>query len=224
MRCYWPAVTSWQSQDHYRHGVPISDLFAHDLAACLPLPSIGFDPVRYEPRKADRRGYIQVEANTYAAGPSFHGRALTVGNRADTMEILDEDTTCWGRASGSGVLVIGSSALAGTMRPPNVTASVFMRSSIALVSASSTCGDINPATNCPSARHIGSGSDGDGAGTAFCSPDWLFETAAKINVAPTNTTASIPRSIRFRFGVLASSDGRALLNGSPPQAFRRYQT
>jgi len=77
-------------QDHYRHGVPISDLFAEDLQACLPLPGIGFDPVRYEPRKADRRGYIQVEANTYAAGPSFHGRALTVGIRADTIEILDE--------------------------------------------------------------------------------------------------------------------------------------
>lgn len=81
------------SRDHYRHGVPISDLFAEDLQACLPLPGIGFDPVRYEPRKADRRGYIQVEANTYAAGPSFHGRALTVGIRADTIEILDEDTT-----------------------------------------------------------------------------------------------------------------------------------
>src|SRR5699024_7144817 len=81
------------SRDHYRHGVPISDLFAEELQACLPLPGIGFDPVRYEPRKADRRGYIQVEANTYAAGPSFHGRALTVGIRADTIEILDEHTT-----------------------------------------------------------------------------------------------------------------------------------
>src|SRR5699024_7278740 len=78
------------TDNHYRHGVPISDLFAQDRTACLPLPGIGFDPVRYEPRKADRRGYIQVEANTYAAGPSFHGRALTVGIRADTIEILDE--------------------------------------------------------------------------------------------------------------------------------------
>lgn len=79
-------------EDHYRHQVPIRDLFAQDLEACLPLPGIGFDPVRYEPRKADRRGYIRVEANTYAAGPSFHGRALTVGIRADTIDILDDAT------------------------------------------------------------------------------------------------------------------------------------
>ena len=81
------------TDNHYRHGVPIGDLFAQDIQACLPLPGIGFDPVRYEPRKADRRGYIQVEANTYAAGPSFHGRSLTVGIRANTIEILDEDAT-----------------------------------------------------------------------------------------------------------------------------------
>src|SRR5690625_621771 len=78
------------NQDHYRHYVPISQLFAEDLAACLPLPGIGFDAVRYEARKADKRGNITVEANTYAAGPSFHGRSVTVGIRANTIEILDE--------------------------------------------------------------------------------------------------------------------------------------
>lgn len=81
------------AEDHYRHGVPIRDLFEQDLQACVALPGIGFDAVRYEPRKADKRGYITVEANTYAAGPSFHGRALTVGIRAETIEILDEHTT-----------------------------------------------------------------------------------------------------------------------------------
>lgn len=81
------------AQDHYRHKVPISQLFAQDLDACLALPGIGFDAVRYEPRKADRRGYIRVEANTYAAGPSFHDRSLTVGIRANTLEILDEHNT-----------------------------------------------------------------------------------------------------------------------------------
>ncbi|GAA2038344.1 IS21 family transposase [Yaniella flava] len=77
-------------EQHYRHDVPIRQLFDQDLAACLPLPGIGFDPVRYEPRKTDKRGYITVESNTYAAGPAFHSRALTVGIRADTIEILDE--------------------------------------------------------------------------------------------------------------------------------------
>jgi len=43
-------------EEHYRHGVPISQLFAQYLEACLPLPGIGSDAVRYEVRKADKRG------------------------------------------------------------------------------------------------------------------------------------------------------------------------
>src|SRR5690625_1057756 len=93
MRCCWLAVTNSPTKTITAMGYRSVSYFAQDRQACLPLPGIGFDPVRYEPRKADRRGYIQVEANTYAAGPSFHGRALTVGIRADTIEILDEDTT-----------------------------------------------------------------------------------------------------------------------------------
>lgn len=75
---------------HWRKGLPINELFAHDIAASLELPGVGFDPVRYESRKADKSGNILVEGNTYAAGPSFHGRTLTVGLRHDVIEILDE--------------------------------------------------------------------------------------------------------------------------------------
>ena len=75
---------------HWRKGLPINELFAQDIAASLELPGIGFDPVRYESRKADKSGNILVDGNTYAAGPSFHGRNLTVGLRHDVIEILDE--------------------------------------------------------------------------------------------------------------------------------------
>ena len=75
---------------HYRKGLPVGDLFAQDVAACLELPGIGFDPVRYESRKADKTGNLLIDGNTYAAGPSFHGRNLTVGLRHDVIEILDE--------------------------------------------------------------------------------------------------------------------------------------
>jgi len=75
---------------HYRQGRSINDLFKEDLQACLELPGIGFDPVRYESRKADRTGNIQIDANTYAAGPAFYGRTLTVAIRHDVIEILDE--------------------------------------------------------------------------------------------------------------------------------------
>lgn len=75
---------------HYRKGLRISELFAQDVAASLALPGVGFDPVRYESRTADKTGNLLVDGNTYAAGSSFHSRTLTVGLRHDVVEILDE--------------------------------------------------------------------------------------------------------------------------------------
>ena len=75
---------------HYRKGLTLGELFVEDAAAFLALPGIGFDPVRYESRKADKTGNLVIEGNTYAAGPSFYGRTLTVGIRHDVIEILDE--------------------------------------------------------------------------------------------------------------------------------------
>lgn len=75
---------------HWRKQQPIIELFSEDVAACLALPGVGFDPVRYESRKADKTGTITVEDNFYLAGPSFHDRRLTVAIRHDVIEILDE--------------------------------------------------------------------------------------------------------------------------------------
>lgn len=75
---------------HYRKGLPLGELFAQDVAASLELPGIGFDAVRYESRKADKTGNVLIEGNTYAAGPSFHGRMLTVGFGHEVVQILDE--------------------------------------------------------------------------------------------------------------------------------------
>ncbi|MGP6174279.1 IS21 family transposase [Corynebacterium sp. A21] len=75
---------------HWRKQQPIIELFSEDIAACLDLPGVGFDPVRYESRKADKTGTITVEDNFYLAGPSFHDRLLTVAIRHDVIEILDE--------------------------------------------------------------------------------------------------------------------------------------
>ena len=74
----------------YRKGLPLSDLFTHDVASSLALPLVGFDPVRYESRKADKTGNLLIDGNTYAAGPAFHGRMLTIGLRHDVVQILDE--------------------------------------------------------------------------------------------------------------------------------------
>ena len=75
---------------HWRKGAPIGELFLEDIAAGLELPGVGFDPVRYESRRADKTGTITVEGNSYLAGPAFYGRHVTVGIRHDVIELLDE--------------------------------------------------------------------------------------------------------------------------------------
>lgn len=77
-------------REHWRKNVPIGELFADDIATGLQLPGIGFDPVRYESRRADKTGKIVIEGVAYLAGPAFHDRQLTVGIRHDVVEILDE--------------------------------------------------------------------------------------------------------------------------------------
>ena len=76
--------------EHYRKQTPIRELFEQDVAACLALPGVGFDPVRYESRVADKTGNLLIDGNTYAAGSCFGGRRVTVGIRHDRIEILDE--------------------------------------------------------------------------------------------------------------------------------------
>lgn len=75
---------------HYRKGLPLGELFAQDVAASLQLPGIGFEAVRYESRRADKTGNLLIDGNTYAAGPMFNGRMLTVGLGHEVVQILDE--------------------------------------------------------------------------------------------------------------------------------------
>lgn len=77
-------------KEHWRKHVPIGELFAQDRAACLALPSAGFDPVRYESRVADKTGTLLIGGNPYTAGPGLAGRGVTVGIRHDRVEFLDE--------------------------------------------------------------------------------------------------------------------------------------
>lgn len=78
------------SREHWRKGTPIGVLFADDVAAGLELPGVGFDPVRYESRRADKTGKVLIDGVAYLAGPAYHGRLLTAGIRHDVIEILDE--------------------------------------------------------------------------------------------------------------------------------------
>lgn len=75
---------------HWRKEALICDLFKDDVTAGLALPGVGFDPVRYETRRADTTGAITIDGNRYLAGPRYRHMHLTVGIRHDVLEILDE--------------------------------------------------------------------------------------------------------------------------------------
>lgn len=80
------------SSRHYRRGAAIGDVFGEDRAALMPLPSTTFDPIRWESRRADKYGQIDIDSNRYLAGPALHGRRLLAAVRWDSVQITDPGT------------------------------------------------------------------------------------------------------------------------------------
>ena len=67
-------------------------MFGEDRAALMPLPSTTFDPIRWESRRADKYGQIDIDSNRYLAGPALHGRRLLAAVRWDSVQITDPGT------------------------------------------------------------------------------------------------------------------------------------
>ena len=55
------------------------------------LPSHPFDACRWEIRKADKQGVVEIDSHRYLAGPSWRGWTLDVGLRAFDVEIRTQD-------------------------------------------------------------------------------------------------------------------------------------
>lgn len=75
------------SSRHYRRGNAIGDAFEEDRAALMPLPSTTFDPIRWESRRADKYGQIDIDSEPVprrrrAAREEAPGRG-PLGQRAD---------------------------------------------------------------------------------------------------------------------------------------------
>lgn len=58
----------------------------------MPLPSTTFDPIRWESRRADKYGQIDIDSNRYLAGAALHGRTLLAAIRRDGVRITDPGT------------------------------------------------------------------------------------------------------------------------------------
>lgn len=72
--------------DHYRHDVPVIELFEAEKDHMLPLPGVRFDPCDWRSVKADKTGAVTIDANRYLAGPKWRSMRLQAGVRVFEIE------------------------------------------------------------------------------------------------------------------------------------------
>ena len=77
--------------DHYRHDVPVIELFEAEKDHMLPLPGARFDPCDWRSVKADKTGAAAIDANRYPAGPKWRSMRLQAGVRVFEIELRGPD-------------------------------------------------------------------------------------------------------------------------------------
>jgi len=80
-RVWLDACERIAGSDHYRHGVPVRELFEAERDHMLPLPGVRFDPCDWRSVKADKTGSVVIDANRYLAGPRWRSMRLQAGVR-----------------------------------------------------------------------------------------------------------------------------------------------
>lgn len=90
-RVWLDACERIAGSDHYRHGVPVRELFEAEKDHMPPLPGIGFDPCDWRSVKADKTGSVVIDANRYLAGPRWRSMRLQAGVRVFEIELRDPD-------------------------------------------------------------------------------------------------------------------------------------
>lgn len=90
-RVWLDACERVSGSDHYRHGVPVRELFEAEKDHMPPLPGVGFDPCDWRSVKADKTGSVVIDANRYLAGPRWRSMRLQAGVRVFEIELRDLD-------------------------------------------------------------------------------------------------------------------------------------
>lgn len=78
-RVWLDACERIAGSDHYRHGVPVRELFEAEKDHMPPLPGVRFDPCDWRSVKADKTGSVVIDANRYLAGPRWRSMRLQAG-------------------------------------------------------------------------------------------------------------------------------------------------
>lgn len=79
------------NREHYKKGLLISELFAQEKPAFLPLPAVEYEVCRYDSALADSYGKITLEkgTRTYSTMPAMAGTNVRVKQTALHVYILD---------------------------------------------------------------------------------------------------------------------------------------
>jgi transposase len=63
-------------REHYRHGLPISELFEEERVKLLHLPEYPYEAFRYESFRVSKTGFIVFEKNSYGLSPMLSGKSV----------------------------------------------------------------------------------------------------------------------------------------------------
>lgn len=90
-RVWLDACERIAGSDHYRHDVPVIELFEAEKDHMLPLPGVRFDPCDWRSVKTDKTGAATIDANRYLAGPKWRSMRLQAGVRVFEIELRGPD-------------------------------------------------------------------------------------------------------------------------------------
>ncbi|SDI44800.1 Transposase [Alteribacillus persepolensis] len=87
----WELAEEDRQRPHYQKKVLQSELFTEDKNEWLVLPEKDFECVRYQDIKADKYGFIAIDAKQYSTSPRFAKQRVKVCISYNMITILTED-------------------------------------------------------------------------------------------------------------------------------------
>ena len=84
---------------HYAKGVFMSELWAEEQKALLPLPKEPFEPVEFKNTKVNKYGKVKIDGESYDLPGAWIGQPVLAKIWWDKVEMLDQDQGCLGTFS-----------------------------------------------------------------------------------------------------------------------------
>ena len=77
---------------HYKHGVPINELWEEEQNQLLTLPEHEYEVFRYESLRINKYGFVAIDTNKYGISPELSGQIAQAKIFYDKVEIYYEHT------------------------------------------------------------------------------------------------------------------------------------